>query len=108
MGADVTVFTNLLISGQFIQFRNLDFIDESKRSQTHDPGIPHSPVPAIPAIGCMNLTNGLQKGYKNKEFYSLFLSKPFGASQLGRVNNIIIYEEGGGFWDRYRCRVLPV
>ena len=25
---------------------------------------------------------------------------PIGESQLGRVNNIIIYEEGGGYWDR--------
>ena len=48
----------------------------------------------------MNVTNGLNKGCENKEFYSLFLSKPFGANQLGRVNNIIIYEEGGGYWNR--------
>ena len=48
----------------------------------------------------MNVTNGLKKGYKNKEYYSLFLSKPFGANQLGRWNNIIIYEEGGGYWNR--------
>ena len=48
----------------------------------------------------MNVTNGLNKGWENKEFYSLFLSKPFGPNQLGRVNNIIIYEEGGGYWNR--------
>jgi RimJ/RimL family protein N-acetyltransferase len=49
----------------------------------------------------MNTTNGLRKGYENKEFYSLFLSKPFGPSQLGRWNNIIIYEEGDGWWNRF-------
>ncbi len=48
----------------------------------------------------MNVTNGLNKGWKNKEFYSLFFSKPFGEGQLGRWNNITIYEEGGGWWNR--------
>jgi hypothetical protein len=49
----------------------------------------------------MHLTNGLQKAEKNKEFYSLFLSKPFGESGEGRWNNIFIYEEGGGKWNRF-------
>ncbi len=102
IGVDATVMTNLLISGQFIQFRNLDFVDDKCSFITQG-------MATGPAASCakytgdptsMNVTNGLKKGYKNKEFYSLFLSKPFGANQLGRVNNIIIYEEGGGYWNR--------
>ena len=42
----------------------------------------------------------MNKGWKHKEFYSLFLSTPFGASQLGRWNNITMYEDGGGWWNR--------
>ena len=48
----------------------------------------------------MNITNGMAKARKNKEFYSLFFSKPFGDSQEHRWNNITIYEEGGGWWNR--------
>ncbi|MES9882501.1 MAG: RNA polymerase-associated protein rapA [Sedimenticola sp.] len=87
IGLDATVLTNLMVSGQFIQFRNLDFVDGTDR-YTADPAT-------------MHLTNGLQKGWENKEFYSLFFSKPFGESQLGRWNNITIYEEGGGWWNRF-------
>ena len=86
IGADTTVMTNLFVSGQFIQFRNLDFVDGATR-YTADPSTLH-------------LTNGLQKGWENKNFYSLYLSKPFGESELGRWNNILIYEQGGGYWDR--------
>jgi hypothetical protein len=99
VGVDVTVLTNLLVSGQFIQFRNLDFVDE-KCSFTTQGQATASCAKYTGDPATMNVTNGLRKGYKNKEFYSLFLSKPFGANQLGRVNNIIIYEEGGGYWDR--------
>ncbi|MES9900658.1 MAG: RNA polymerase-associated protein rapA [Sedimenticola sp.] len=87
IGLDATVLTNLMVSGQFIQFRNLDFVDGTDR-YTADPAT-------------MHLTNGLQRGWENKEFYSLFFSKPFGESQLGRWNNITIYEEGGGWWNRF-------
>jgi hypothetical protein len=92
LGADITVWKNLLISGQFIQFRNLDFVNDTLaggyRRYTGD-------------RASMHLSNGLQKDYENKEFYSLFLSKPFGPSQEHRVNNITIYEEGGGKWNRF-------
>ncbi len=99
LGVDVTVLTNMLASFQFIQFRNLDFIDQSDSCTTQGGN----------AIDCsrytadfatLHLSNGLQKGVENKEFYSFFLSKPFGDSDLGRWNNIIMYEEGGGYWDR--------
>jgi hypothetical protein len=99
IGVDATVLTNLLISGQFIQFRNLDFIDRGC-SFTTQGGNAASCAEYTGDPATMNVTNGLRKGYENKEFYSLFLSKPFGPNQLGRINNIIIYEEGGGYWDR--------
>jgi hypothetical protein len=103
LGADITVATNLLISGQFIQFMNLDYIDEkdSCRTQTY-------PLTGL-VVDCSRYTadfptlsmgNGLQQGYENKEFYSLFFSKPFGDSQEHRWNDIFIYEEGGGKWNR--------
>lgn len=99
VGVDVTVLTNLLVSGQFIQFRNLDFVDEDCSFTTQGQATAScAKYTGDPAS--MSVTNGLNKGYKNKEYYSLFLSKPFGANQLGRVNNIIIFEEGGGYWNR--------
>jgi len=103
IGADVTVLTNMLVSAQFIQFRNLDYIDQPDRCvRQGDPsGTTTTDCSRYTAdFATMSLTNGLQKAEENKEFYSLFLSKPFGESQLGRINNILIYEEGGGYWDR--------
>jgi len=99
IGLDATVMTNLLVSGQFIQFRNLDFVDK-KCSFVTQGGNTASCARYTGDPAVMNVTNGLKKGYENKEFYSLFLSKPYGPNQLGRVNNIIIYEEGGGYWNR--------
>jgi len=100
IGADTTVMTDMMLSGQFIQFRNLDYVDSTATCST-----------AIgQSVNCsrytgdqasMHLSNGLQKAEENKEFYSLFLSKPFGESGEGRWNNIFIYEEGGGKWNRF-------
>jgi len=99
LGADVTVMTNLLVSAQFIQFINLDYIDSPDTCTTQ----------AFNAVDCsrytadfatMSMTNGLNKAEEYKEFVSLFLSKPIGEDQLGRWNNIIIWEEGGGWWNR--------
>jgi hypothetical protein len=99
IGVDVTVLTNLLVSTQFIQFRNLDYVNKSRTcTDAFGQSFSCGQYNADPAT--LNLTNGLNKAEKNKEFYSLFLSKPFGENQLGRVNNIIIYEEGDGWWDR--------
>jgi len=42
-----------------------------------------------------------KKALKSKDFYSLFLSKPFGDSGEGRWNNILMLEEGGGRWNRF-------
>ena len=100
LGVDVTVLTNLLVSGQFIQYRNLDFVDSGRGCITQT-GSSTECSTYTADFANMSVSNGLKKGYKNKEFYSLFFSKPFGESQLGRWNNITIYEEGGGWWNRF-------
>jgi len=111
LGVDVTVLKNLLVSGQFIQFRNLDYRDKNRTCQTQ-PGIDlntNMPASAQQSFDCsaytgdlttLSLSNGMKKAYKNKEFYSMFLSKPFGPSDEHRWNNIVMYEEGGGYWNR--------
>ena len=86
LGAETILFTNLTVSAQFIQFVNLNFKDGNS--------VYHANQAAL------HLTNNLKKGYKYYNFGSLFLSKPFGTKQDGRVNNIIIAERGGGYWNR--------
>jgi len=93
IGADVSVLTNMLVSGQFIQFRNLDYVDIGDSSASDWKYTADSAV--------MHMTNNFKKAKENKEFYSLFLSKPFGPNQLGRWNNIFMYEEDGGKWNRF-------
>jgi hypothetical protein len=100
LGADITVATNLLISGQFIQYMNLDYIDE-KDSCTTQGGLTVDCSRYTADFPTLSMGNGLMQGYENKEFYSLFFSKPFGASQEQRWNNIFIFEEGGGKWNRF-------
>ena len=99
LGADITVLTNMMISGQFIQFRNMDYVDD-KGTCTTQTGLQFNCSRYTGDFPTMNLTNGMAKARKNKEFYSLFFSKPFGDSQEHRWNNITIYEEGGGWWNR--------
>ena len=102
LGADVTAFTNLLISAQFIQERNLDYIDND---------IDFDGTPCI-NVNCgiytadfanLHLTNGLLKDQKNKELYSVYLSKPFGGAKQHRWNNLTIFEDqgSGAFWNRF-------
>jgi len=104
IGADVTALTDMMVSAQFIQERNLDHIDNYV---DHDGTTSCS---SISSSNCgvyttdyatMHLSNGFNKALENKEFYSLFLSKPFGASGEGRWNNILMLEEGGGRWNRF-------
>jgi len=99
LGVDVTVMTNLMVSGQFIQYRNLDYI-EKKKTCTTQTGKTADCSTYTADFSSLHLSNGLNQGYENKEFYSLFFSKPFGASQEHRWNNIFIFEEGGGKWNR--------
>jgi len=87
IGADVTVMTDMMVSAQFIQDRNLDFVDGANRYTA--------------SYANMHLSNGFKKDFENKEFYSLFFSKPFGESGEGRWNNITMLEEGGGRWNRF-------
>ena len=112
LGVDVTVLKNLLISGQFIQFRNLDYKDTHRRCTTQAGQNVGAGAGAASQytfdcskytgdLATLNLANGLNQAYKNKEFYSLFFSKPFGPSDEHRWNNIVMYEEGGGWWNRF-------
>ena len=87
LGADITVATNMMVSAQFIQDRNLDHVEAGNRYTTD--------------YATMHLTNGFNKAEENKEFYSLFFSKPFGAEQQHRWNNIFMFEENGGKWNRF-------
>lgn len=100
LGADITVLKNMLVSFQFIQFRNLDFVEEG-RTCTTQTGIRFDCSRYTGDFPVLNPTNGLLQANKNKEFYSLFFSKPFGSSQQHRWNNITIYEENGGWWNRF-------
>jgi hypothetical protein len=97
LGADFTFFTNLAVSGQFIQFVNLDYVDEVRAT---DPLTGQTFSRYTGDQATLHLDNGLKRGYEYKTFGSLFLSKPFGPSQEHRINNITIFEEGGGWWNR--------
>ncbi len=102
LGVDFNVFTNLMVSGQFIQFRNLDYVNE-QRTCTTQTGATFDCSRYTADAAAMHLSNGLQRANKNDNFYSLFFSKPFGDSQQHRWNNITIYEDdrdGGGWWNR--------
>ena len=95
LGADITALTNMMISAQFIQDRNLDYVDTT--STIND----HTLNRFTSDYATMHLTNGFNKAEKDKNFYSLFFSKPFGASGEHRWNNITMYEENGGKWNRF-------
>ena len=87
LGVDLTVATNMLVSTQLIQFYNLDYIDEGNK-YTGD-------------FSSMHLTNGMKKGDEVETFISFFLSKPFGSDVQHRWNNIVIFENDGGYWNRF-------
>jgi hypothetical protein len=93
IGADITALTNMMVSAQFIQIVNLDYVNEGSISHTDTWRYTGD-------TAAMHLTNGLQAAKEFKEFYSLFLSKPFGASGEHRWNNILMAEDGGGYWNR--------
>jgi hypothetical protein len=95
LGADVTALTNMMVSVQFIQESNLDYIDTTSTTAGGSSGAKFTADYAT-----MHLTNGFNKAIENKNFYSLFFSKPFGASGEHRWNNITMYEENGGKWNR--------
>jgi len=98
LGADITVLTNMLVSAQFIQDRNLDYVDTTSTPDANNPFVVGSKYTAD--FATMHMTNDFNKAEENKEFYSLFLSKPFGASDEHRWNNIYMFEENDGNWNR--------
>jgi hypothetical protein len=98
LGADITALTNMMISAQFIQIRNLDYVNQLVQANSDNATTKGWRYTADTAA--MHLTNGMLKAEENKEFYSLFFSKPFGASGEHRWNNITMYEENGGVWNR--------
>ncbi|MBF0160911.1 MAG: RNA polymerase-associated protein rapA [Magnetococcales bacterium] len=93
LGAEFIAFTNWTIGGQFIQFVQRDHVDEPGDGSANS-----GRYSADPAL--MSLENGLLKAPQFKEFASLFLSKPLGAEQQGRLNNLTMAEERGGWWNR--------
>jgi len=95
IGADFTADTNMMVSFQFIQDRNLDFVDTTSTTTGGSSGLKYTTDYAT-----MHLTNGFNKASANKNFYSMFLSKPFGESGQHRWNNITMIEETGGRWNR--------
>ena len=114
LGADVTVLTDMMLSAQFIQERNLDYVNQAQtctyNSYAGAVDLTVGDNPTAASFNCdkytasyanMSLNNGFAKDIENKEFYSLFLSKPFGESGEGRWNNILMLEEGGGRWNRF-------
>jgi hypothetical protein len=103
LGADITAMTNMMVSAQFIQDRNLDYVDSGSygSSNADDASTSGTNWKYTADMATMSLTNNLNKAEENKEFYSLFLSKPFGASGEHRWNNIFMYEENDGNWNRF-------
>ena len=100
LGLDVTVFTNLLISTQLIQFVNLDYTKTNKDADGNKCREANcGKYTADPTT--LHLTNGLKQGDEVETFGSLFLSKPFGPEQQHRVNNIFIAENDGGYWNKF-------
>ena len=108
LGADFTFDTDTMISGQFIQERNLDYVDSNKDFDgTACSDVTFSAYTSSANCGvytadfaAMHMKNGLKKAEKNKNFYSLYISKPFGESKQHRWNNILMLEENGGRWNR--------
>ena len=92
LGADITALTNMMVSLQFIQIRNLDHVDEGDQYSTS--------YKYTADTATMSLKNNLKKAEENKQFVSLYLSKPFGSSGQHRWNNIFMLEEDGGKWNR--------
>jgi hypothetical protein len=101
LGADITALTNMMVSVQFIQERNLDFVDTTSTVVATDGSVSTVTGAKYTAdMPTMAMDNQYQKAEENKEFYSLFFSKPFGASGEHRWNNIFMFEENGGKWNR--------
>jgi hypothetical protein len=98
LGMDITALTNMMISAQYISDRNLDYIDTTTSTLTS------SGDRYTADYATMSLSNGFNKAIEDKQYYSLFFSKPFGNSGQHRWNNITMIEEGvgeNGNWNRF-------
>jgi len=95
LGADFTADTNMMVSFQFIQDKNLDYINETSTTNGGTSGAKYTTDYAT-----MHLSNGFNRAVKDKNFYSVYLSKPFGSSGQHRWSNITMLEETGGRWNR--------
>lgn len=111
IGLDTTVWTNLFVSTQFIQFVNLDYVDEAsgRNAQINAARTANGSLRPANAdfrrytahMPTLHLNNGFNAADKFESFVSLFFSRPFGDLQEHRWNNITIWEERGGFWNRF-------
>jgi hypothetical protein len=96
IGVDVTLFTNLFTSFQYMHVHNMDFIEETK---TYN-GKSYEVYTANPAT--LSLSNNMKKAEEDQQMYTFFLSKPFLEGDVLRVNNLFLLEgEDGGFWNRF-------
>jgi len=100
LGADITALTNMMVSAQFIQIVNLDYVNETYTPSVGGVSSHTSGARYTGDAATMHMSNGFNKAEEFKEFYSLFLSKPFGASNQHRWNNLFMFEENGGKWNR--------
>jgi len=99
LGADITLFTNLFVSAQYMETRNLDYVDQAGSSYANHGGRSYGMYTVNSAT--MHLSNGLKKAEEVQRMYTLFLSKPFLESDALRVNNITLLEgEDSGIWNR--------
>jgi hypothetical protein len=103
IGADITALTNMMVSFQFIQDINLDYVEKKvdHDGTTRCIDIVSSNCGVYTTdYATMHMSNQFNKAEETKEFVSIYLSKPFGESGQHRWNNITIAEENGGFWNR--------
>jgi hypothetical protein len=96
IGLDVTLFTNLFTSFQYMHVHNMDFVEETREYN----GKSYEVYTANPAT--LSLSNNMKKAEEDQQMYTLFLSKPFLEGDVLRVNNLFLLEgEDGGFWNRF-------
>ncbi|MEY3002228.1 MAG: hypothetical protein RLZZ428_603, partial [Pseudomonadota bacterium] len=100
IGADVTVFTNLFVSVQFMDKWNLDYVNGTSDWKGTMGTQTYGLYTANPAT--MSLGNQFDKAEEHQIMYTLYLSKPLLESDAMRVNNLFLYEnDNGGYWDRF-------
>ena len=95
IGVDVTIFTNLFASFQYMQVTNLNYVDDT---QTYN-GKSYATYTANPAT--ISLSNNMRQAEEHQRMYTFFLSRPFFEGDVVRVNNILLLEGDGGMWNRF-------